>query len=101
MSQDPREYLPFLRELRALDQHYQRFRIDDHLRRYEKALTNLSLAGKHLLGLSLLSRADTFRPGAVRRGDGLRGEAPAVRSRALNMARHGQVRGEILLSTAL
>lgn len=43
--QDPREYLPFLRELRALDHYYQRFRIDDHLRRYEKALTNLQFAG--------------------------------------------------------
>ncbi|TBU27865.1 IkappaB kinase complex IKAP component [Dichomitus squalens] len=44
-QKDPREYLPFLRELRALDHYYQRFRIDDHLKRYEKALTNLSLAG--------------------------------------------------------
>ncbi|TFK88053.1 IkappaB kinase complex IKAP component [Polyporus arcularius HHB13444] len=44
-QKDPREYLPFLRELRALDQYYQRFRIDDHLKRYEKALTDLSLAG--------------------------------------------------------
>lgn len=43
--QDPREYLPFLRELRAMDHHYQRFRIDDHLKRHEKALTNLSRAG--------------------------------------------------------
>lgn len=51
-SQDPREYLPFLRELRSLDQHYQRFRIDNHLKRHEKALTNLSLAGN---GLSCLS----------------------------------------------
>ncbi|KAI0697397.1 IkappaB kinase complex IKAP component [Cerioporus squamosus] len=44
-QKDPREYLPFLRELRALDQYYQRFRIDDHLKRHEKALTDLSLAG--------------------------------------------------------
>ena len=44
--QDPREYLPFLRELRALDPHYQRFRIDDHLKRYEKALRSLSEAGE-------------------------------------------------------
>ncbi|KAI0076404.1 IkappaB kinase complex IKAP component [Panus rudis PR-1116 ss-1] len=44
-QKDPREYLPFLRELRALDKYYQRFRIDDHLKRYEKALKNLSLAG--------------------------------------------------------
>ncbi|KAI5835371.1 IkappaB kinase complex, IKAP component [Schizophyllum commune Tattone D] len=44
-QKDPREYLPFLRELRALDTYYQRFRIDDHLRRYSSALRNLSLAG--------------------------------------------------------
>lgn len=43
--QDPREYLPFLRELRALDKYYQRFKIDDHLKRYQSALKNLSLAG--------------------------------------------------------
>ncbi|GJE98183.1 IkappaB kinase complex IKAP component [Phanerochaete sordida] len=45
-QKDPREYLPFLRELRALDKFYQRFRIDDHLRRHAKALHNLSLAGE-------------------------------------------------------
>ncbi|KAG6382066.1 pol II transcription elongation factor [Boletus reticuloceps] len=44
-QKDPREYLPFLRELRALPQYYQRFKIDDHLRRYGKALSNLNLAG--------------------------------------------------------
>src|SRR5579863_9461892 len=43
--QDPREYLPFLRELRALEKFYQRFRIDDHLKRYKSALRNLHLAG--------------------------------------------------------
>lgn len=46
-TQDPREYLPFLRELRALDEHYQRFRIDDHLKRYEKALQHLADAGQN------------------------------------------------------
>ncbi|KIP09060.1 hypothetical protein PHLGIDRAFT_68294 [Phlebiopsis gigantea 11061_1 CR5-6] len=45
-QKDPREYLPFLRELRALDKYYQRFKIDDHLKRHEKALQNLSLAGQ-------------------------------------------------------
>lgn len=43
--QDPKEYLPFLRELRALDKHEQRFRIDDHLERYSKALKSLHAAG--------------------------------------------------------
>jgi elongator complex protein 1 len=37
--------LPFLRELRALDQHEQRFRIDDHLGRRESALRNLVAGG--------------------------------------------------------
>ena len=46
LMQDPREYLPFLRELRALDKYYQRFRIDDHLKRFESALKNLNLAGR-------------------------------------------------------
>lgn len=45
LFQDPREYLPFLRELRALEKYSQRFRIDDHLKRYKSALRNLSLAG--------------------------------------------------------
>jgi elongator complex protein 1 len=44
-KQDPKEYLPFLRELRALDQHEQRFRIDDHLGRRESALRNLVAGG--------------------------------------------------------
>ncbi|KAG7449880.1 Elongator complex protein 1 [Guyanagaster necrorhizus] len=44
-QKDPREYLPFLRELRALGRYMQKFRIDDHLKRYESALRNLGLAG--------------------------------------------------------
>ena len=48
-AQDPREYLPFLRELRALEAHYQHFRIDDHLRRHERALRSLSLTGARRL----------------------------------------------------
>lgn len=45
-SQDPREYLPFLKELRALDKYYQRFKIDDHLERYKSGLNNLHLGGE-------------------------------------------------------
>jgi len=44
-QKDPREYLPFLRELRALDTHYQHFRIDDHLKRHSKALQALHDGG--------------------------------------------------------
>jgi elongator complex protein 1 len=42
---DPKEYLPFLQELKNFEKYYQRFKIDDHLKRYEKAIKNLSLAG--------------------------------------------------------
>ncbi|KAF8318502.1 IkappaB kinase complex, IKAP component [Clavulina sp. PMI_390] len=44
-QRDPREYLPFLRELRALPDAYQRFAIDDHLKRYSKALVGLRESG--------------------------------------------------------
>ncbi|KAL0955653.1 hypothetical protein HGRIS_001880 [Hohenbuehelia grisea] len=44
-QKDPREYLPFLRELRTFEKYYQRFKIDDHLKRHAKALQNLRLAG--------------------------------------------------------
>ncbi|KAJ7198481.1 pol II transcription elongation factor [Mycena pura] len=44
-KKDPREYLPFLRELRSAETYYQRFRIDDHLKRHDRALRNLHLAG--------------------------------------------------------
>jgi elongator complex protein 1 len=44
-QKDPREYLPFLRHLRALPSvPAQRFAIDDHLRRYESALGHLCKA---------------------------------------------------------
>lgn len=45
-QKDPREYLPFLTELQKLEKYYQRFKIDDHLRRHERALENLALAGE-------------------------------------------------------
>lgn len=43
--QDPKEYLPFLKNLKQLDTCIQRHQIDDHLRRYAKALANLVAAG--------------------------------------------------------
>jgi elongator complex protein 1 len=46
VPQDPKEYLPFLRELRALEKDYQRYRIDDHLERWERALGHLHAGGK-------------------------------------------------------
>lgn len=36
-----------------MDKFYQRFKIDDHLRRYPKALQNLSLAGRMRCALAI------------------------------------------------
>ncbi|BGP57178.1 Putative elongator complex protein 1 [Rhodotorula sphaerocarpa] len=44
-QKDPREYLPFLRALRALPDHVQRHRIDDHLGRHASALRHITRAG--------------------------------------------------------
>jgi elongator complex protein 1 len=54
--------LPFLRELRALDHHEQRFRIDDHLGRRESALQNLVAAGEERFddATSYLSRYELY-----------------------------------------
>jgi elongator complex protein 1 len=61
-KQDPKEYLPFLRELRALDQHEQRFRIDDHLGKRESALRNLVAGGDDRFddATSYLSRYELY-----------------------------------------
>lgn len=44
-KKDPREYLPFLRSLHSLPAPYQYFKIDDHLKRYTKALGHLQMSG--------------------------------------------------------
>nr|XP_018259126.1 elongator complex protein 1 [Kwoniella dejecticola CBS 10117]OBR81284.1 elongator complex protein 1 [Kwoniella dejecticola CBS 10117] len=61
-QKDPKEYLPFLRELRALDKWDQRFRIDDHLSRRESALRNLKQSGpdKFEEASSYLSRYELY-----------------------------------------
>ena len=45
-QKDPKEYLPFLNNLRKLPLHYQRYKIDCHLNRYEKALHHISKCGR-------------------------------------------------------
>nr|XP_019009784.1 elongator complex protein 1 [Kwoniella pini CBS 10737]OCF48565.1 elongator complex protein 1 [Kwoniella pini CBS 10737] len=61
-QKDPKEYLPFLRELRALDKWDQRFRIDDHLFRRESALRNLKQSGPERFeeASSYLSRYELY-----------------------------------------
>lgn len=46
-SQDPREYLPFLRKLQQLPEIRRQFEIDNHLSRFEKALGHLYALNAH------------------------------------------------------
>lgn len=41
-QKDPREYLPFLGDLKKLEGNYRKFKIDDYLEKFEKALGHLS-----------------------------------------------------------
>lgn len=43
-QKDPKEYLPFLRQLQGMPKYVQQYTIDEHLGRHEKALENLSRA---------------------------------------------------------
>jgi len=45
-QKDPKEYLPFLNQLRRLPLNYQRYKIDCHLKRYEKALQHIAKCGR-------------------------------------------------------
>lgn len=44
-QKDPKEYIPFLNDLKQLEENYRKFRIDNYLKRYEKALTNIVKCG--------------------------------------------------------
>ncbi|XP_059486285.1 putative elongator complex protein 1 [Neocloeon triangulifer] len=44
-QKDPKEYIPFLNELRKLEPAYRKFTIDKHLKKYEAALTHLKDCG--------------------------------------------------------
>lgn len=45
-QKDPKEYLPFLNELKQLDESYRKFKIDSHLKRYHKALKHIVNCGE-------------------------------------------------------
>ncbi|XP_065088523.1 elongator complex protein 1 [Ochlerotatus camptorhynchus] len=41
-QKDPKEYLPFLNELKRLDEDYRKYKIDCHLKRFGKAIENIA-----------------------------------------------------------
>lgn len=44
-QKDPKEYIPFLNELRGFEENYRKFRIDSYLKRYETALSHIVKCG--------------------------------------------------------
>jgi elongator complex protein 1 len=45
-QKDPKEYLPFLNNLRVMESNYQKYSIDRYLKRYHKALQHISKCGR-------------------------------------------------------
>lgn len=45
-QKDPKEYLAFLNELKSYELNYRKFKIDEHLKRYEKALKHIANCGQ-------------------------------------------------------
>ncbi|KAH8307765.1 hypothetical protein KR044_012909, partial [Drosophila immigrans] len=52
-QKDPKEFLPYLNELKALPEDFRKFKIDEHLKRYDRALTNLAACGEQHCDLAL------------------------------------------------
>ena len=66
-QKDPKEYIPFLNELNQLDQHYAKYKIDVHLKRFQKAIEHISnLSGdqeKFQECLQLIQKHELFEQG--------------------------------------
>ena len=45
-QKDPKEYLPFLNELKKLEENYRKYKIDLYLKRYKKALESIVKCGQ-------------------------------------------------------
>ncbi|KAH8382396.1 hypothetical protein KR009_003318 [Drosophila setifemur] len=64
-QKDPKEFLPYLNELKALPIDYRKFRIDDHLKRYSTALSHLSACGEehHEEALEFIQKHELYTAG--------------------------------------
>lgn len=60
-QKDPKEYIPFLKELKSLDPNYQKFTIDNHLKRYDKALISLAKCDKFNQCLSFIQTHKLYK----------------------------------------
>ena len=56
---DPKEYLPFLNDLKKLEENYRKYKIDLYLKRYKKALQSIVKCGS-LKTFSFQNKFDLF-----------------------------------------
>lgn len=77
-QKDPKEYIPFLNELKGLEENYRKYRIDCHLKRYKSALVHVAKCGVEKLEecLSLIEKQSLFTDALriFRKGDECYGE---------------------------
>lgn len=61
-QKDPKEFLAFLNELKGYELNYRKFKIDEYLKRYEKALQNIANCGKEKFeeALSFIKRHEYY-----------------------------------------
>lgn len=61
-QKDPKEYIPFLNELKGFGENYRKYRIDSHLKRYEKALQHIVKCGVEKLDecLELIEKQNLY-----------------------------------------
>ena len=82
-EKDPREYLPFLRELWSFEESYRHYRINDHLKRYPSALKSLREGGETLRHESKpIVQISHYREQVFRGGDEIHREASTIQERS-------------------
>lgn len=61
-QKDPKEYIPFLNELKSFEENYRKYRIDCHLKRYKKALNHIAKCGVEKMDecLDLVDKQNLF-----------------------------------------
>lgn len=108
---DPKEFLPYLNELKSLQPDYRKFKIDEHLKRFDLALNHLAACGAEHYELALTfikqhnlysqaliayqSQTDFHRRICVAYGDHLRANAQ-LEAASLLYERGGQLQQALL-----
>lgn len=62
-QKDPKEFLPFLNELNSYEENYRKFKIDEYLKKYEKALEHIAKCGSERFeeALQFIEKYKVFR----------------------------------------